>query len=314
MKSEKNLDSKTFVFDPGIHKTHQRLDSFLSCYLSDLSRSYINILIREGRVSIDNLIQTKPSTILQKICSLSIILPDTKKTHSVSATVFPYRIVYEDTSTIVIDKPAGVNVQNIQSHNELTQSVEQYLVPMHGFIADADHRHGIVHRLDKDTTGLLLLAKTNDAFDYYTKIFHDRKISKEYICIVKGEFPHGHSIIDAPIARNTLNRTKMGISEEGRQAKTEVTLLDHNKEASYLKIKLHTGRTHQIRVHLSSLGFPVLGDTKYGNKNSYPKRQMLHAYKLTFLPFGVKKEMNMISKIPSDFEKVMKEYNLSFHL
>lgn len=313
MKSEKNLDSKIFVYTPR-DEAPRRLDSILSQFLPDFSRSFVAILIREGRVSINRIIQTKPSLRLQNSCELLVVLPHLNKTHAVSASVFPYRIVYEDEYTIVIDKPDGVNVQNTLSDKEKHPCIEPYLVHLHGFQADDEHRHGIVHRLDKDTTGLLLLAKTNTAFDYYTKMFHDRKITKEYICIVKGDFPHIHSIIEAPIARNTHNRTKMGISSEGRQAKTEVTLLAHTKEASYLKIILHTGRTHQIRVHLSSLGYPVLGDTKYGSKVTYPKRQMLHAWRLRFVPFGIKKEIEVQANIPDDFQNVLEEMNLSFHL
>ena len=161
----------------------------------------------------------------------------------------------------------------------------------------------LVHRLDKDTSGLLIIAKNESTYNYLTKIQKERMIKKQYMAIVQGIPNSSKAIIDAPIGRNKLSRKKMSIKKEGRYALTEYEILKSKNNMSLLNVILLTGRTHQIRVHLNAIGHPIIGDILYGKKSKYAHRQMLHAYKLSF-----KDIQNNNITVVSEPEKDMKEF------
>ena len=194
-----------------------------------------------------------------------------------------FSVLFEDEDLFAINKPPNLVVHPAPGNMSGTF--------VHGFLShvldagfDDPVRPGVIHRLDKDTSGVLLAAKNKEALYAVAKQFHDRKVGKEYFAIVLGEFS-GYRIIDGPIARDPRNRMLMTILETGKEAKTEVYGVRSRNGFSLVRAVPHTGRTHQVRVHLSSIGLRILGDSSYGNKNENKKwgvRQMLHCASLTF--------------------------------
>lgn len=215
-------------------------------------------------------------------------------------------VIYEDNDILVINKPKdlvvypGVGKEEISVVSILKE--KYHLSDLYG-----KERLGIVHRLDKDTSGLLLIAKNNEAHKYYEKLFKERKIEKKYIALVKGVIQETKGKIDMPIARSSKDFKKMEAKLEGKNAVTYFTVIERFKKYTFVEIKLETGRTHQIRVHFSQIGHPIVGDKKYSNgKNEFNiNSQLLHAQSLKFINTE-KKEIEIKTELPQEFKTVLK--------
>jgi 23S rRNA pseudouridine1911/1915/1917 synthase len=216
-------------------------------------------------------------------------------------------ILFEDDDLLVINKPAGLVVHPGAGHqtHTLVNALLAHCKNLSGI--GGKERPGIVHRLDKETSGALVIAKNDAAHRDLAKQFADRTIGKIYLALVAGTLRKSSGTIDAPIARHPVQRKKMSVARRaGRSAKTEYRVLRSSGDASLVECTIHSGRTHQIRVHLHHLGHPVLGDKLYGGKRagSFP-RQMLHAWKLSFRHPRTGKTMNFTAPIPQDLETAL---------
>ncbi|MBN2483292.1 MAG: RluA family pseudouridine synthase [Candidatus Omnitrophica bacterium] len=257
----------------------KRLDAFLAVHSEALSRNKIKTLIEEGKVSVNG--KNKKAKTILKIDDVVDIhaLPAPKKGPAAFFAEIP--IVYEDEDIIIVDKPDDLVVHppNPDYQNTLVNA----LLTMGKKLAPVSElRPGVVHRLDRETSGLLILAKTKRAYAGLVEQFKKREIKKEYRAMVWGKVKQKAFTIDVPLVRDRKNRLKMKVGLTGsKDAITQVEVIKHFKESTLLSLKLITGRMHQIRVHLKFLGYPIIGDKKYGKKDAY-SQLFLHAHRLEF--------------------------------
>lgn len=278
----------------------ERLDVFLLDKL-DLNRSQIKKYIKEEKILVNNsAVKAGYKLVLGDIISVKyedkIVLKPLK---------MDLDILYEDEDIAVISKPQNLAVHPGTGHMEDTL-VNALLYNFKTLAkGSGELRPGIVHRLDKDTSGLMIIAKTDIAFEKLVEMFKNGEIDKEYLAICEGEFLKDEGIIDEPIGRNPNNRIKMKvIYENSKKAITKYEVLEKNEELTLVKVKLLTGRMHQIRVHMSYIGYPVLGDLVYGRENRYNiKTQMLHAYHLEFNHPITGKKLEIIDHYPKRFKR-----------
>jgi 23S rRNA pseudouridine1911/1915/1917 synthase len=257
-----------------------RLDKYLAQINPGLSRSYIQKLIEQQYV----LINGSPAKASHKLAtgdSIKLTLPPPEPT-TLEAEPFPLDIVYEDNDMIVLNKPPGLTVHPSPGNitNTLVNALLAYSPDFAGF--GDSLRPGIVHRLDKDTSGLMLIAKNSTVQLNLINQFKNHLVKKGYLALVRGKLSPATGIIEAPIGRNPSDRKRMAVVTRGREAKTSYKVREHIRNFTFLDITIETGRTHQIRVHLSAIGYPVVGDATYGVKSPYLKRQFLHAYRIGF--------------------------------
>lgn len=281
--------------------TLNRADIFIKGKFENFTRSQIKKLIESNNIKInDNII--KPSTKIESKDKITITLPELESTE-LKPLNQSLDIKYENKDLIIINKPSGIVVHPSKGHQNDTiiNALIGMGIKFESYLGKP--KPWLVHRLDKDTSGLLIIAKNEITYNYLTKIQKTRMIKKQYIGIVQGIPNSAKAIIDAPIGRNKLNRKTMSITKKGRHSLTEYAITKSNNNMSLLKITLLTGRTHQIRVHLKAIGHPIIGDILYGKKSKYVNRQMLHAYKLSF-----KDVQNNNIKVESEPEKDMKEF------
>lgn len=282
---------------------NQRLDKFLAKVLPHFSRSYLQKLIKEGFVSLDGEIVRKSSLSLLGKKFILVRFPPPEK---VELKPFPIKldILYEDRTILVISKPAGLltHPSPKESSKTLTNALLHYF---------GKKWFGLVHRLDKDTSGVMVIAKNKTSQGRLKAQFKKGKVAKTYLALVEGHLKPGEGIIDAPIGRDRKNPTKMSIlpKGEGRQAQTYFRLKKYLANFSLVEVIPKTGRTHQIRVHFSSISHPLVGDKVYGS--SQPKlkisRHLLHAEKLKFRHPKTKKMVEFRSPLPPDFLKLLKD-------
>ncbi len=257
-----------------------RLDKYLAKEYLDLSRSYIQKLIEQGYIQVNGY-GAKASQKLNTGDKITVSLPPPEPT-TLAAEPIPQNIIYEDNDLIVLNKPAGLTVHPAPGHTSHTL-VNALLAHCPELAEFGDSlRPGIVHRLDKDTSGLMVIAKNIPAQQNLINQFKTHSVSKVYVVLVKGKLTPTRGIIEAPIGRHPANRKRMAIVTSGRQAKTGYRVKEYLDNYTLLEVALETGRTHQIRVHLSAIGYPVVGDPVYGIKSAYLKRQFVHAYRLGF--------------------------------
>ncbi|MBR1408913.1 MAG: RluA family pseudouridine synthase [Clostridia bacterium] len=259
----------------------KRLDQFLA-ERGELTRSRAQTLIRDGQVTVDGETVLKPSqTVTADVLAL-VDVPEPKPV-GIAPQDIAIELLYEDDDIAVVNKPAGM-VVHPAAGNEDGTLVNALLFRLSGLSGiGGEMRPGIVHRLDKDTSGVLVIAKNDRAHQGLSEQFKDRSMEKHYRTIVSGQMKEEQGLIDAPIGRHKLDRKKMAVTDDGRPSQTEWKLLAPLKGASLLDVHLLTGRTHQIRVHMLSVGHPVLGDRIYAPKLKMPvtvPRLMLHAYSL----------------------------------
>jgi 23S rRNA pseudouridine1911/1915/1917 synthase len=215
-------------------------------------------------------------------------------------------IIFEDESIIVIDKKAGITVHPAPGENDFT--VSELLKGKLRF-TDSNPRNGVVHRLDKGTSGVMVVAKDRIAEEDLKRQFKDRKVKKTYYALVRGNLKPAKGTIDMPLGRDKINPKKMGVSIKGRNAKTRYTVLKDLNGWSFLELIPETGRTHQIRVHLAAIGFPIVGDKKYGQKTLTADRIFLHAGRIEFTHPVDKKKMSFDSKLPKDLKEIIDNLN-----
>ena len=283
-----------------------RMDSYLAEIMPDFSRSKIQTLIKSGKILV-NTLQKKPSYELK---AGDIITGELENDIiKIEPENIPLEIVWEDENMAVVNKPSGMLTH--PSALETTKTLVNALLYKYGEnLSDinGEFRRGIVHRLDRNTSGLIMTAKNNKTHEYLAEQIKERRFSKKYIAVTKGVIEQDEFIINSPIGRNPKQPHKMEVNKDGKESITGVKVLERFKDASLVELDLITGRTHQIRVHLSSIGHPVYNDTLYGfgKMKIKTEEQVLEAYKLEFTkPFS-----NEVIKleIPPDekFEKVLR--------
>ncbi len=252
-----------------------RLDRFLAVRLAGVSRSAIQKAIRQGYVSISGAACTQPSRRLRTGETVTWAAPTTPV---LTPTVIELSIIYEDADIVVVDKPAGLVVHPGTGTHGGTL-VEGLLVTRELPVSDDPARPGIVHRLDKGTTGVLVVAKTAFALKFLKQQFAKRAVTKEYIAQVEGTIPADEGLIDAPIGRDPVHPRRMTVTPRGRAAQTAFHVLARFPETTLLRVRPHTGRTHQLRVHLRYIGHPICGDSVYGTPGEH---LFLHAWWIAF--------------------------------
>ena len=282
-----------------------RLDKFVGERCPELSRTHAQKLIAEGFITVNGR-PTKSSFKLAIDDRVDILIPP-ESPSPLSPEAIPLKIVYEDNDLLVVDKPAGLAVHPAPGHRSHTL-VNAVLGYLPGLAEDDESlRPGIVHRLDKDTSGLILVAKNRLAQANLSDQFKSRSVSKAYLVLVKGKLTPESGIIEAAIGRDPRNRQRMAVVSRGREARTDYRVLRYIGNHSLLEIKPETGRTHQIRVHLAAIGFPVLGDASYGVDSPHLSRQFLHASKIGFRLPSTGRYVEFTSPLPPDLEQALKD-------
>ena len=286
----------------------KRIDSYIVDKNINLSRTAIKRLLDEGKILVNGKKQ-KPSYKPEVGDIITIEIPEPEEVELKPQDI-PIDIIYEDKDIIVVNKPKGMVVHPANGNpdgtlvNAILAKCKDSLSGIGGEI-----RPGIVHRLDKDTSGLLIIAKNDQAHINMSKQIQDRKVIKKYIALVKGVIGENTATIDMPIARSTKDRKKMAVDPKGKEAITHYKVLQRYDKYTLLEIKIDTGRTHQIRVHMSYIGHPVVGDMQYSNgKNEFGiEGQMLHSKYLEFDHPITGKRLKLEAPLPEYFEQVLKE-------
>jgi len=282
-----------------------RLDLFLAGELPQFSRSRIQQLIRNGSVRL-NKKEARPRDLVRTGDDVDLIEPPVEKIDNQPEDI-PLDVLFEDDDLIVINKPAGLVVHPGPGHREhtLVNALLHHCPNLSGI--GGQERPGIVHRLDKETSGCLVVAKNDEAHRGLSEQFAERTVDKVYLALAAGKLRRSSGIIEEKIGRHPVHRQRMSVSQtRGRSAKTTYRVLRSNGEISLIECQLHSGRTHQIRVHLHHLGHPILGDKVYSPKlaKNFP-RQMLHAWKLGFIHPRTDKKKSFEAPLPSDFEEAL---------
>ncbi len=293
-------DSSTFEVTD---QEEKRLDVYLAGLKEGLTRGQAQTLIRNGQVLVNGS-TSRPSTRLHKGDRIRLSATDAAPADPTPEPL-PLSIVYEDDHVVVVDKPAGLTVHPAPGHpgGTLANALLARYPELRG-VGDR-LRPGIVHRLDADTSGLIMVARTPAAYQSLQKQIKDRTITKVYLTLVRGQPRPSQGRIEAPIARDPRSRQRMGIVEGGRASTTEYRTLRTLGEFGLLEVRPHTGRTHQIRVHLSAIGHPVAGDAKYGGRVPFLKRQFLHAHRLGFQLPPTGRYVELTSPLPPDLETAL---------
>jgi 23S rRNA pseudouridine1911/1915/1917 synthase len=261
-----------------------RLDKFLVVCLPEFSRTRIQNLIKEGCVTIDGVLPHKSGQILEAQAAVQVLIPAVKP-GEIQAEAFPLDVIFENDDLMVVNKPAGMVVHPSAGHatGTLVHAALAHAPQMQG--VGGEQRPGVVHRLDKDTSGLILLAKNDRAHRFLQEQFRERKIEKVYLALVDGKPPTPSGRIEAPVGRDLRSRKKMSVvpPDKGRQAISEYKQIRQFRSHTLVEVHPLTGRTHQIRLHMAFLGCPVTGDAVYGNRHpTIPLgRHFLHAARLT---------------------------------
>ena len=291
----------------------ERLDAVLSALFPEVSRSRIQALLKDGHILVDG-VSEKPSLRIRGGESVQVAWPEAEPSTWI-AQELPLHIVYEDEHLLVVHKPAGQLTHPGAGHADgtLVNGVLSYL-PDNAYLP----RGGIVHRLDKDTTGLLVVAKTEMARQSLIDQLGDHTMHREYLALVNGPMTGGGRV-DEPIGRHAHDRLRMTVRPDGRPAQTDYRLVERFPRHSFLRLRLATGRTHQIRVHMTHIGHPLVGDPVYGGRMTVPqgldseglnywqhfRRQALHAWRLKLYHPETEALMSWESPRPEDMEALL---------
>ena len=282
----------------------ERLDRFVSSSLIELSRTLIQKLIDENLI----LVNEKPSKPGYKLRDKDVIfvsIPELEEMR-IEPEKIKLDVVYEDKDVVVINKSQGMvthpasGVYKGTLVNALLNHCKNSLSGINGVL-----RPGIVHRLDKDTSGLIIVCKNDKSHNEIARQIQERELKRHYLVIVHGKVQHDSGVINKPIGRDKVHRHKMAVVSGGRSAVTRWKILKRFEKYTFLECTLETGRTHQIRVHMKSLGHPVVGDKTYGKKNDICNQMMLHSYKLIFTHPKTRKEIKLEVDMPGRFEEFL---------
>lgn len=287
-----------------------RIDKVLTGLFNDYSRSQIQLWLKDGAVSVNGQV-VKANYKVKKNDEIVIAVPE-PETLSIEAEDIPLEIVYEDEAVAVVNKPQGMVVHPSAGHpngtmvNALMYHVKD-LSSINGVI-----RPGIVHRIDKDTSGLLMVAKNDFAHESLAKQLKDKTSLRKYVALVHGVIPHEKGTINAPIGRSKVNRKMQAVREDGKPAVTHFNVLERFNDFTLVELTLETGRTHQIRVHMKYIGYPLAGDPVYGpSKTLKGNGQFLHAKLLGFTHPITGQKMVFEVPLPTIFEKTLEKLRKS---
>jgi len=285
-----------------------RIDAYLRAN-TEFSRSRVSALMLEGAISVDGEVQAKPSYKVSVGQRIVLDVPQVRPVDIVPQNI-PLDILYQDEDVVVVNKPCGMVVHPAAGNEDRTL-VNALLYHVHDLSGiGGEMRPGIVHRLDKDTSGLILIAKNDRAHTQLSDQFKERSMEKHYRAVAFGNFREEQGLIDAPIARHPVDRKKMAIVADGKPSQTEWKVLEQLKSAVYLDVHLLTGRTHQIRVHMHSIGHPLLGDRIYApniKTSVHIPRLMLHAYSLAFTHPATGERMELCAPLPEKFNATLEK-------
>ena len=282
----------------------QRLDTYVAGLLSRLSRSQVQRLIQDGLVRVNGS-PARPSARIKRGDSVHIEAVPNGLEEKPLPEELPLRIVHEDQDVIVVDKPAGLTVHPGPGHprGTLVNALLARYPELEG-VGEAS-RPGLVHRLDADTSGLMVVARSAHSYADLVRRMKEHSFTKLYLALVKGRPQPAEGAIEAPIARNPRSRQKMGVVEGGRASLTEYRTIEALDGFTLLEVRPKTGRTHQIRVHMAAIGHPVAGDSKYGGRVKLLRRQFLHACKLGFLLPSTGEPVEFTSELPPDLREAL---------
>ena len=285
---------------------NQRLDMYIASLDLDLSRSMTQKLIENGQVLVNEKIpKASYKTKLGDKIEIEILEP---KETNLEAQDIPLDIIYEDEDILVVNKPKGMVVHpgNGNLDGTLVNAVLNHCKCNLSGIG-GEIRPGIVHRLDKDTSGLIVIAKNDKAHINLSKQIQDRKVKKIYTALVRGIIPEDTATIDMPIGRSNIDRKKMAVRKDGKVAITHIKVIERYEKYTLIRVKIDTGRTHQIRVHMAEIGYPVVGDEVYSNgKNEFNVHgQMLHSTSLDFVHPITGKQMHFEAPLPKYFQDIL---------
>ncbi|MFC1751054.1 RluA family pseudouridine synthase [Pseudomonadota bacterium] len=310
------MEKERKKFRPSEQEVGVRIDKVISARMADISRQYLQKVIKDGYVKVNG----KPKKAhykLKESDTVVVVFPEVKEV-GIEAKDIPLDIVYEDDDLLVINKDAGLvvhpGVGDTHADDSLVNAIMHHCGENLSGIS-GEKRPGIVHRLDKDTSGLIVVAKNDKAHQFLSDQFRDRKVKKVYYALLVGRLEHPKGTIEAPIGRDSRERKKMAVTSEdkGKMGITKYEVLEYLGDYTFVKVYLLTGRTHQIRVHFSEIGFPLVGDTVYGNQkvnNEFQekydlKRQFLHSGEIELdLPNGKKSKFE--KELPRDLERIKK--------
>ena len=284
----------------------KRLDSYIANKSEKITRTFAEKLIKNGEILVNN----KKQKVAYKINEGDIITIEKQEAKDIKlkAQNIPVDIIYEDDDIIVVNKPKGMVVHPANGNpdgtlvNAIMAICKDSLSGIGGEI-----RPGIVHRLDKDTSGLLIIAKNDEAHVNVSEQIKNHEVKKTYIALVRGIIKENEATIDMPIGRSTSDRKKMAVNKKGKNAITHIKVLKRYDKYTLVEVNIETGRTHQIRVHLSFIGYPIIGDTTYSNgKNEFNVQgQCLHAKKLEFVHPITGKKMELEAPLPQYFQEII---------
>ncbi len=302
------MESK-LIINISDEETGERIDSFLSGK-TEFTRTRIQQLIKERNIMVNGK-ATKSSYKIEKDDEIAIEVPEAETTE-IKPENINIDIVYEDSYIAVINKQAGLVVHPAHGHysGTLVNAILYHIKDLSGI--NGEIRPGIVHRLDKDTSGLIVIAKNDKVHAALTEMFQEKKIRKTYLAILKGKLNKSEGKVVTQIGRDKNDRKKMTVIDDITKGKTAITnyrVISQNSLFTLVKVNIETGRTHQIRVHMRHLGYPILGDSVYGRKDN-EKRKMLHAYRLEFLHTLTGNTMEFTGEIPEDFQRALKKSDL----
>ena len=296
------------TLQPNKEDAGRRVDAWLAANLEDVTRSAAQRLLEEGRVTCGG----KPLAKNHRLTgteAIEVTLPEPEPV-DVAPQDIPLNVVYEDDDVIVVNKPKGLVVHPAPGHpdgtlvNALLYHCGDSLSGIGGEL-----RPGIVHRIDRDTSGLIIAAKNDFAHQRLAAQLQDHTLARIYHCIVVGNLREDAGTVDAPIGRHPVDRKKMAVAANGRPAVTHWRVLERFQGFCYVECRLETGRTHQIRVHMAHIGHPILGDTVYGNKKPVPglHGQCLHAVGLRFLHPRTGEAVELYCELPEEFQNQLRK-------
>lgn len=303
------------VVELRVEEGGERVDRYVAERVPELSRAQVQRLLEEGTVTVDGVVP-KASYRVRPGDVILVRVPPPAPMDLIPEPM-PLEVLYEDDDLVAINKPAGLTVHPSPGHpsGTLVNALLAHCTDLSGI--GGALRPGIVHRLDKDTSGLILVAKHDAAHRHLQSQFKGRAVSKIYLALVEGQLTPARGRIEAPLGRDPRQRKRMrviSVSEGGREAMTEYRVLEVLKGTTLVEVHPITGRTHQIRVHLSAVGHPVVGDRLYGFRRGWPglDRQFLHAWKLTFRLPSTGKPITLVAPLPADLRQVLQVLGSGF--